>query len=164
VVVVSAPLPFITTQPTNQAGVTNGSAVFSVIASTFSGATNYQWRFSGTNLPAKTNASLTLLNLSGTNFGPYLVVVSDGINSVTSSPAALLTVAVSPTITNSVGGGTLSMTFKSEVGPSYVVEYKTNLTSLAWTPLKTNAGTGGPITVTDSLSAAPTRFYRVRLQ
>jgi hypothetical protein len=104
------------------------------------------------------------VNLQATNFGPYRVVVSDGVLSVTSSPDALLTIAVSPRITNSVGGGTLSMRFPTELGPSYVVEYKLNLTNANWTPLSTNLGTGAAVTVTDSLSAAPTRFYRVRLQ
>jgi hypothetical protein len=30
--------------------------------------------------------------------------------------------------------------------------------------LSTNNGTGSPITVPDSLNAAPTRFYRIRAQ
>src|SRR5258705_11423627 len=103
-------------------------------------------------MPGKTNVSLTQVNLQSTIFGPYRVAVSDGVISITSTPNALLTVALSPRITNLVSGGNLNLTFGSEVGPSYVVEYKTNLTSLTWTPLSTNAGTGAAITIADSLS------------
>jgi len=41
---------------------------------------------------------------------------------------------------------------------------KLNLTNPAWTPLSTNAGTGGIINVIDSITNAPTRFYRIRMQ
>jgi hypothetical protein len=44
-----------------------------------------------------------------------------------------------------------------------VVDFKTNLTDAVWKALKTNSGTGGIITVTNTANSAH-GFYRVRLQ
>jgi hypothetical protein len=165
VATVTPPLPSIITQPKSRAAVQGSSPTFSVVATTSSGVTNYQWQYYGTNLAGKTTATLTLAGVQPISFGgPYTVNVSDGTTTVTSAPPAFLTFAVPQTLTNSVSGSTLSMTFGTEFGPSYIVEYKTNLTDLAWTTLSTTAGSGNPATVTDSLTNAPTRFYRIRLQ
>jgi len=158
------PAPIIVTPPSNRAAALGSSPSFSVFARSFSGVTNYQWMYYGTNI-AGTAATLTLANVQPVSFGgPYTVRVNDGITSITSSPPATLTLAVAQTITNSVSGQTFTLAFGTEFGPSYVVEYKTNLADTTWKPLATNAGTGSPVSVTDSLVAAPTRFYRVRLQ
>ena len=50
----------------------------------------------------------------------------------------------------SLGSGKFTLSFGSQVGPAYVVGYKTNLEQNAWLPVSTNAGTGGTITVTNS--------------
>jgi hypothetical protein len=164
-VTVTPPTPFINTQPKSRAAVQGSSPTFSVVATTFSGVTNYQWQYYGTNLSGKTTATLTLAGVQPISFGgPYTVNVSDGTTTITSAPPAFLTFAVPQTLTNSVSGSILSMTFGTEFGPSYIVEYKTNLTDLTWTTLTTKAGTGNPATATDSLNNAPTRFYRIRLQ
>jgi hypothetical protein len=163
------PVPIINTQPISRAAL-QGSTItpaFSVVATTFSQQTNYQWYSNGVAIAGQTNRTLNLANVQAGSFTPntFSVTVSDGFNSPgTSSVQVQLTHPGSPSITNSVAGTTLTMTFFSSFGPAYVVEYKTNLLDAAWKPLKTNAGTEGTITVTDSLSAAPTRFYRVRLQ
>jgi hypothetical protein len=44
-----------------------------------------------------------------------------------------------------------------------VMDYKSALTNSVWTPVSTNAGTGGIISVTNN-SAGATGFYRIRLQ
>ena len=67
-------------------------------------------------------------------------------------------------MTNSLTGTSFKLSFPTEVGPNYIVEYKTNITDAAWIPLSTNAGTGSAVNVTDSVSNAATRFYRVRIQ
>lgn len=164
-VTVTPPTPIINVQPKSRAAVQGSSPTFSVVATTFSGVTNYQWQYYGTNLVGKTTATLTLAGVQPISFGgPYTVTVNDGTTTITSAPPAFLTVPVRQTLTNSVSGSTLSMTFGTEFGPSYIVEYKTNLTDLTWTTLTTKAGTGNPATATDSLTSAPTRFYRIRLQ
>jgi len=164
VVTVTPPTPLIITPPVSRAAVVGSAPSFSVVAQTFSGVTNYQWMYYATNITG-TAATLTLANVQPVSFGgPFTVRVGDGTTFLTSSPPATLTFAVPQTLSNSVSGTTLTLRFGSEFGPAYVVEYKTNLTDASWKPLITNAGTGGAITVTDSLVAAPTRFYRIRLQ
>ena len=48
-------------------------------------------------------------------------------------------------------------------GPTYAVDYKNSLADLNWTPLATNAGDGTPKSVTNALSSAPSRLYRLRV-
>jgi hypothetical protein len=155
--------PAITSQPSSRAAVPGSAPLFSVAASTFTGVTNFQWQFNSTNLPGKTTALLTLANVQAASFGPYQVIVNDGTTSLISS-VAQLTFAVSPRLSNSVSGTSFRLNYPTEVGPDYVVEFKLNLTNASWTPLATNAGTAATATVTDSLTAAAIRFYRVRLQ
>jgi hypothetical protein len=163
--VVATTPPSISTPPSNLAAVIGGSPTFSVTASTSSGVTNYQWTYYGTNLSGATAQTLTLANVQAVSFGgPYNVVVNDGTTSVTSSPAATLTLAVSPTITSPVRAGTnFQLSFNTEVGPAYVVDFKTNLTDAVWSHLQTNNGTGGIIPVTTPATGTH-RFFRVRLQ
>jgi len=158
--------PVIVTPPSNLTAVVGGSPTFSVTASTSSGATNYQWTYYGTNLTSATASTLTLANVQAVSFGgPYAVIVSDGFNSITSSPAATLTLASSPTIASPAapGGTSFVLNFNTQIGPAYVVDFKTNLTDAVWKALKTNSGTGGIITVTNAANSAH-GFYRVRLQ
>jgi hypothetical protein len=95
--------PSISTEPASQTAFTGAAVTFSVSAV---GATGYQWlagpssgsgpytnllnsgQWSGANTPV-----LTLSNAAPTNSGDYIVVVSNGSGSVTSTPPANLTVA-----------------------------------------------------------------------
>jgi hypothetical protein len=160
------PAPAIVTSPVSRAGANpGGSATFSVVAATYTGVTNYQWQLYSTNLSGKTTATLTLTNLQNASFGPYRVTVSDGFTTpVLTSTAAQLTAAVRQGVTPTVSGSALNLGFNTEIGPSYVVEWKGALTNGAWNQLKTNAGTGGLITVQDSPTTAASRYYRVRMQ
>ena len=158
----------INTPPVSRAAAIGTPASFSVIASTTSGSTNYQWMMSNTNVTGAnyaepTTATLNITSAQLTNFGPYKVRVGDGFNFVTSS-VVNLTIAAQPTITNSLSGSTLSLSFASEIGPKYVVEWKGALTNGAWNQLATNSGTGSPITVSDSTLTDAQRYYRVRMQ
>ena len=153
--------PVINTDPASRAGVPGSTATFTVAASTFTGITNYQWQLNNVPLAAGTNATLVLANLQSTNFGSYKVVVSDGFGRSVTSASAQLTVATAPTFTSSVSGSTLSLSFTTQVGPTYVVEYKQSITDPTWTTLATRAGTGGVIVITDNMTA-PERFYRIR--
>jgi len=83
--------PVITSQPM---GVTNfdGTTVnFSVVAV---GTTplNYQWYVDGYVLDGSTNSSLTLDDIADSDEGEYSVVITNYYGSVTSTPAALVTV------------------------------------------------------------------------
>jgi hypothetical protein len=79
------------------------------------------------------------------------------------SPAYVATV-IQPTITQSLSGSTLSLSFGTETGRQYVVEWKGTLTNGVWNSLVTNAGTGGSITVPTSTVPDQQRFFRVRVQ
>ena len=80
--------PVITTQPANQFVTAEQTSTFSVVAD---GALPlaYQWRLSGTNLPAATNAILIINNAQTNNAGNYSVVVTNVAGCVTSSVASL---------------------------------------------------------------------------
>lgn len=162
------PGPAIITPPGSQAAAVGGTAAFSVVATTTTGTTNYQWMLNATNVAGAnysgaTNANLGINPVQATSFGPYRVRVNDGFTSVTSI-VVNLTVAVQPTITNSLSGSTLNLIFPTEIGPRYVLEWKGALTNGAWNQLVTNTGTGSPITVPDSTLTDAQRFYRVRMQ
>lgn len=99
--------PLITAQPQDFAGTNGGSANFSV---TVSGTPTlvYQWLFEGTNLTdgatgsgstisGSQTASLTIDNISSSDFGNYQVIITNDFGSVTSSIASLA-LAVAPHI------------------------------------------------------------------
>jgi hypothetical protein len=154
--------PVINTDPTSRAGVPGSTASFTVSASTFSGVTNYQWQLGGVPLNGATNATLNLANLQATNFATYTVVVSDGFGRSVTSAEAQLTMAVTPSFSSSVNGSALNLSFDTQFGLTYVVEYKQSITDQVWTTLATRAGTGGAIVVSDNMTA-PARFYRIRV-
>ena len=158
--------PVINIQPASRAAVVGSSPSFTVLASTSSGVTNYQWMYYGTNLTGATAATLTLTNVAASRFGgPFTVRVNDGWFSVTSTPPAVLTLATSPTIGAAPMriGESFVLSFGTEVGPLYVVDYTSSLTNTAWTPLSTNAGTGGILVITNTVTGAE-GYFRVRMQ
>ena len=91
--VVAGSEPSIITQPTNQTVDLGGNATFSVAATT--APLTYQWQFESLNMPGATNQSLSLLRVQASQAGPYRVIVSNPIGSVTSL-VAVLTVNVPP--------------------------------------------------------------------
>jgi hypothetical protein len=115
----------ITNQPQDRTGVAGTNITFTVGAS---GAAplSYQWRLNGTNLPAKTNSTLALLNILPADAGIYSATVSDANGSLASSNATL-TVLTAPTITlqsisKTAGAGslvTLSASASGSPPPAY---------------------------------------------
>jgi hypothetical protein len=158
--------PSIQQQPASQAAVPGGSAAFKVRVYTAYGITNYQWYFNNSPLARATNSTLLLNDLQSSNFGAYYVTVyggGDAFIGPSTSMVANLTLALSPSLTNFSLGSNAKFSFRTEVGPNYVVEYKTALTDPGWIQLSTNPGTGGAIDVSDSTIGVASRFYRVRL-
>jgi len=116
--------PFITSQPVNQAVVTNQNAAFTVIA----GGTqplSYQWYFNNTPLTNNahyagvTSTNLAVFSAQLADAGSYSVIVTNYLGSVTSSIANLLVVSNPPAITTqpqsqSVNVGT-NLTFTTAV-------------------------------------------------
>jgi hypothetical protein len=100
--------PSIVEQPVSQTVPTNSTVAF-VVAAAGSDPLSYQWLFNGANLPGKTDYLLELTNVQAAAAGAYTVAITNGVGSVTSTPAAL-TVIFPPVIvaqpvsqTNSLG-------------------------------------------------------------
>jgi hypothetical protein len=157
--------PHIADQPASRAAVVGGQAAFGIRAYTWTGYTNYQWYFNNSPLAGATNSTLLLSNLQLSNFGPYFAVVDEVLYapSLATSSVANLTIAMSPSLTNFSVGSNAKFSFRTEAGPNYVVEYKSELMDPGWIQLSTNPGTGGVIDVSDSALGVASRFYRVRL-
>lgn len=84
----ATPTPLAITQEPSDLIVDAGtSAVFAVQVTGF--PRFHQWRFNGTNLPGAINSSLYLPNVLSNNAGPYSVVISNSLGSVTSAVANL---------------------------------------------------------------------------
>ena len=80
--------PLITSQPVGLTRYLGCTALFSAAAAG-SLPISYQWRFSGSVMPDRTNASLLLSNLSDADAGDYSVTASNVAGMATSSSAAL---------------------------------------------------------------------------
>jgi hypothetical protein len=156
--------PAITTQPRNRAAAPGGSASFSVSASSPL-PLRYQWRRNGLNIVGQTAATLTIGNVQNINFAAYTVLVSNDDGSVLSQ-SATLTSAVQPTILSSANTGTNFMvTFTTEFGPVYNVEFKNDLDDSLWQSLSTGLdGTGSPVSIFDNSLTNFMRFYRIHVQ
>jgi uncharacterized repeat protein (TIGR01451 family) len=156
--------PGITTQPSNQTVVLGTNASFTVTA-TGTAPLAYQWVFGGTNLAGATADTLLLATVQAVQAGSYAVIITNVAGSVTSTPA-ILTVLVGPRpiLTISLTAGTnISISFTSELGANYLLEYKDALEDPAWTPLSAPVpATGGPMALHDTNAPASSRYYRLR--
>ncbi len=86
--------PVILIQPSDAAGILNGSATLSVEADG-SSPLSYQWRFEGMPLLGKTNPVLVLERLTPSQAGRYSTVISNALGTITTREASL---AVSPVV------------------------------------------------------------------
>lgn len=90
--------------------------------------------------------------------GPDVWVTDIGnYGTVTIVPA--VSAPTSPTITASAIGSALKLSFPTQTGFTYTVQYVTNLTSTNWVTLTNVAGTGTTQTANDAASQTK-RFYR----
>ena len=163
-IVTNAPNPpVITNQPQSLAAVPGGSATFAVGVSGQS-PFSYQWRTNGTAITGKTSATLLLSNLQPANFAGYSVLVTNTSGPVISATAQL-SMAVSPMIVSpNFNTSLFRLTFPTEIGPSYDVEYKTKLTDPTWQVLTNVTGSGLSATITNSSGTNTTKFYRIHLR
>ena len=68
-----------------------------------------------------------------------------------------------PTITSSLSGGNLNLSFPTQTGFAYTVQTKTNLTDATWNTLTVTNGTGSPIVISTAAGAAH-GFFRLSVQ
>lgn len=115
---------------------------------------------SGTNR----NLSVTpLSNQSGVTTISIVATDPDG-NSTTNQFILTVNQVIDPPRFVSITqvGTVVTLSFTTESGFTYTVEYKDTLDDTIWTPVESLSGNGGTVVVTDSLAVTPTRFYRVR--
>ena len=155
--------PVITRQPRNAAAAPGATVNFSVSAKGLTPLA-YQWQKAGAPLSGQTKASLAVSNVQPADFAGYTVGITNTDGGVLSG-VAMLSLAASPIINSlDFNSATFMLTVPTEVGPTYVVEYKDNLEEPSWNVLTTVAGTGLPIPITDNGLTNATRFYRVRVR
>ncbi len=173
-----APDPFITVNPASQT-VAQGTTVSFVVVAKGSGPISYQWQagtggnftnmVNGGTISGATSNVLTLSNVDPSWALNYQVVVANGDGTVTSTPAATLTVAAAPLITNppasqrvvlgrdvlfnvaALGPPTLSYQWQASGGGSY-----TNLTDGGQV-----SGSGSPTLVISNVTVNWGLNYRV---
>jgi hypothetical protein len=99
------------------------------------------------------NGSLVVVSLGGTN----TLRLTDGganLNFLMLAPAAALSAAQS--------GSSLDLSFVTQTGFNYTVQFKNTLAGGTWTDLSTVAGDGTPKTVGSAMTG-PSRFYRLEV-
>ena len=119
---------------------------------------NYQWQCNSTNLPAGTNATLNLANISTSQAGQYSVSVSNPLGSTNTAAALTVyaTAAASLATTKASSPGQFNVAVAGVSGFQYAVQASTNLTS--WVSLQTNTA---PFNFTDTNAGKfKQRYYR----
>jgi len=155
--------PSIVTQPRSQVIPPGSNVTFTVLAA---GAAplSYQWQAHGTNLGGATGTALSLLSVSTSDAGGYVVVVTNWAGSVTS---AVATLQVREWLRFQTEGGVMGMvtgSFRLRLvgmaqASAVVIEASTNLRN--WTPLYTNPGPSTLFEYSDPVTTnRPNRFYR----
>jgi uncharacterized repeat protein (TIGR01451 family) len=154
--------PVIATQPQDQSVLVGSNAIFQAEVSG-TPPLNFQWRRSGTNLPAATAPALAFTNVQPEDAGSYDLFVSNAYGSVTSA-VARLTVREPFLVRLLLGGlAVRNDSFQFQVtGPirtNYVVWRSNDLQ--AWTPISTNWVIDGLLQVSDpTVAMNERRFYR----
>jgi hypothetical protein len=129
-------------------------------------ASRLEWAFGDG--PAVTNVSYLAAH-AWTNTGDYTVTFTAFNLDHPAGVSTNLLVHVVPLELPVLAAGGMSsnnyqLTFGSQAGVYYVVEYATNLTPpMVWQTLQSRTSTGGVIAVQDSNATNAARFYRVRM-
>jgi hypothetical protein len=88
----------VTVTPTNQDNVVGMTGNHFTAVAVGSGTLSYQWYRNNVAVPGQTTSVLRLTNVQSSATGSYTVVVTNGLQSVTSSPPAVLTVNPAPPV------------------------------------------------------------------
>ena len=116
--------------------------------------------------------SLTFTPVANTSgFALVTVTVQDDggkLNGGQDSIAQAFGVTVTPPMAVALQISRVDLTYRlslaTESGKNYVIEYKNSLSDVTWNTLSSVPGTGSVVVVTDAVSLAGSRFYRVRVQ
>jgi len=164
-IIVSAPAidvpPMITSQPQSQTVTAGASFTFELVA-TGTEPLTYQWMHEGINVTGGTNATFSLPVTPLAAAGIYSVQISNAAGFTVSSNALLTVLLPEIVLEGSIRPSSFAISFNTDPGGSYAVEYTTNLTAFSWLTLSNLTATETNSTVFDTIDAA-SRFYRVRL-
>ncbi len=141
--------PSITAEPQNVSSECGNSAGFSVTAAG-TAPLAYQWYFNGGAISGATTTSLSLNNVHAPQQGNYTVVVTNVAGSLTSSPAAVLTVVdTTPPVVTVLGANPLT------------IECHTAFTDPGATASDTCAGAVG-VTTNNTVNANAVGAYTIK--
>jgi len=152
------PPPAILSSPASVTASPGGNAGFNVVSTgdPRAGTIGYQWFFNGSSVPAATNSTLLLTNLTSAQAGMYSVVVSNLAGNSTSSPAVLSLLSL-----NMYAG----LTIAGQVGDTYLVDYRQAILGTNWIPLTNFVLPSNPFLFIDASSPDTSqRFYRAVVQ
>ena len=160
IVVPLDPAPVIQTQPIPTATSLGGSVQLTA-AVTAQGPVTYQWVRNGIMLPDQTNAVLHLTEISASDAGSYIVIITGDTGSAASNPTSLTAVRIAMDATEPQARAQLDI-----YGPplqAYIIQKKDVLSeTLPWTDLATITLQTNVHTFIDETSqGTATRFYRV---
>jgi autotransporter-associated beta strand protein len=153
--------PIITQQPAAKSVIAGQTANFSIAA--YGPALSYQWFFNNSIVPNASAPTLVLTNVNLSQAGSYFVVVTNYLESATSS-LATLTISLPPAISVlSSTPGDFQITGNSLTGLTYVVESTTDLAAPAWVPVWTNnTGISGNLVFQTNSFSDTNYFFRLR--
>ena len=157
--------PVITNQPVGVTIMAGSNAVFTVGVAG-DAPLMYQWFLNATNAVGLNTNVLALANVRAASAGIYSVLVTNYSGSVISSNATLYVISMPPNINASINlsNNVLVMTFTTQTGPTYYLEYEDSLTATNWQVLTNVAGTGGPLTLNIPTLAPTMRYFRLLVQ
>jgi len=112
--------PYIIQQPVNQTNNPGTTATFTVVAM----GTGYQWKKNSGNISGATNSALVLNSVGAGDVASYSCIVTGANGSVTSSPATLTLLSAQPTLTATLIGNSVVITW---TGPNPLLS-ATNVT------------------------------------
>ena len=128
--------PVITGNPGSLARCTGTSAAFAVVA-TGTPAPSFQWRKNSVNIAGATSASFNIGAVAAADAASYDVVVTNSCGSVTSTPAAILTINTSPAITtqptavSACVGGSAMFSVAASGTPAPTFQWRKNSVNIA---------------------------------
>jgi hypothetical protein len=99
--------PYIIQQPVNQTNAPGTTATFTVVGM----GTGYQWKKNGGIINSATNATLVLNSVGNSDVASYTCVVTGANGSVTSTPATLTLIGGLPTLTATLVGTAVVITW-----------------------------------------------------
>jgi hypothetical protein len=141
--------------------VTNG-------AGTSSQTTSYLGTFKGTGASFTTWQYVPLIN---TNNSQLVAVTFNGLDTLqmladgneNANFFMLVPVAQQVNLTATLSGGNVSLSFPTQTGFTYTVQYKNHLTDSTWLTLGSVSGDGTVKSLSDG-TGQPSRFYRLSIQ